>query len=107
MAGLDTEEARVLDAIKMVIKTVYDPEIPVNVYDLGLVYGIDIDKDGVVDLKLTLTSPSCPVAEELPAEVESKVREVPGVSRVNLELVWDPPWNMSMMTEAARLDLNL
>ncbi len=107
MAGLDTQEARVLDAIKMVIKTVYDPEIPVNVYDLGLVYGIDIDKDGVVDLKLTLTSPSCPVAEELPAEVESKVREVPGVSRVNLQLVWDPPWDMSMMTEAARLDLNL
>ena len=107
MAELKNESERILDAIKMVIRTVYDPEIPVNVYDLGLVYGIDIDEEGVVDLRLTLTSPSCPVAEALPAEVESKVREVQGVSRVNLALVWDPPWHMGLMSEAARLDLNL
>ncbi len=107
MAELTTDGERILDAIKMVIRTVHDPEIPVNIYDLGLIYGIDIDEKGVVDLRMTLTSPSCPVAEELPGEGESKVREVPGVSRVNLSLVWDPPWHMGLMTEAARLDLNL
>ncbi len=107
MTELNTQEERTLDAIKMAIKTVFDPEIPINIYDLGLIYRIDVDADGVVDLEMTLTSPACPVAEELPAEVETKVREVPGVSKVNLELVWDPPWTTGLISEAARLDLNL
>lgn len=95
-----------LDAIKMVVKTVFDPEIPVNIYDLGLIYGIDIDEEGAVDVKMTLTSPMCPVADILPAEVEEKIRGVQGVSKVTLELVWDPPWSPDVMSAAARLDLN-
>ncbi len=106
MAELNTQEERTLDAIKMVMKTVFDPEIPVNIYDLGLIYGVDINEEGVVDVKMTLTSPMCPVAEELPAEVETKVRGVQGVTKVNLELVWDPPWSPDSMSEAAKLDLN-
>lgn len=106
MGELNTQEERTLDAIKMVVKTVFDPEIPVNIYDLGLIYGIDINEEGVVDVKMTLTSPMCPVAEELPAEVETKIRGVQGVSQVNLELVWDPPWSPASMSEAAKLDLN-
>ncbi len=106
MGEPNTQEKCTLDAIKAAIKTVFDPEIPINIYDLGLIYKIDVDADGVVDLEMTLTSPMCPVAEELPAEVETKVREVPGVSKVNLELVWDPPWSPDSMSEAAKLDLN-
>ncbi len=106
MAELESDKERILDAVKMVIRTVYDPEIPVNIYDLGLIYEIDISDEGVADLKMTLTSPMCPVADILPGEVETKVRGVQGISKVNLDLVWDPPWNPDMMTEAARLDLN-
>ncbi len=107
MGELNTQEERMLDAIVMVIKTVFDPEISVNIYDLGLIYGIDIDEEGAVEVKMTLTSPMCPVAEVLPAEVEEKILGVQGVSKVNLELVWDPPWSPDVMSEAARLDLNL
>jgi len=103
---LNNQEERMLDAIKMVVKTVFDPEIPVNIYDLGLIYGIDIDEEGAVDVKMTLTSPMCPVADILPAEVEEKIRGVQGVSKVTLELVWDPPWSPDVMSAAARLDLN-
>lgn len=106
MGELNNQEERMLDAIKMVIKTVFDPEIPVNIYDLGLIYGIDIDEEGAVDVKMTLTSPMCPVADILPAEVEEKIRGVQGVSKVTLELVWDPPWSPDVMSAAARLDLN-
>ena len=89
------------------LRTVFDPEIPVNIYELGLIYDVDVTDDGAVAIRMTLTSPSCPAAEELPSEVETKARSVPGVPRVTLDLVWDPPWDPSMMSEAARLDLNM
>lgn len=106
MAELNTENERILDAVKMVIRTVYDPEISVNIYDLGLIYEIEIS-DGVADVKMTLTSPMCPVIDSMPAEVEEKVRGVQGISKATVELVWDPPWDASKMTEAAKLELNL
>ena len=96
-------EHQVIEALT----TIYDPEIPVNIYELGLIYSLEVDRDGVVDVKMTLTSPACPVAGTLPGEVESKIRTVPGVTDVQLELVWDPPYHPDMMSEAARLDLGL
>ena len=89
------------------MKTVYDPEIPVDIYELGLIYAIEVAEDGKVGIRMTLTSPMCPVAETLPPEVEAKARGVEGVSDVKLELVWEPPWNPSMMSEAARLELGM
>jgi FeS assembly SUF system protein len=89
------------------IKTVYDPEIPVDIYELGLIYEVDVRAENAVYVKMTLTSPMCPVAETLPPEVEQKVRMVEGVKDVELELVWDPPWNPDMMSEAAKLELNM
>jgi FeS assembly SUF system protein len=90
-----------------VLKTIYDPEIPVNIYELGLVYSIDAEPSGAVKIVMTLTSPACPVAGSLPPEVETKAQSVPGVIDARVELVWEPPWNMAMMSEAARLQLNL
>ena len=88
------------------IKKIYDPEIPVNIYELGLIYDIIIkDKDVVV--KMTLTTPNCPVAESLPKEVKDSISEIEEVKNVDLELVWEPPWDKSMMSEAAKLELNL
>tara|TARA_B100000482_G_C12407723_1_gene219786 strand:- start:80 stop:379 length:300 start_codon:yes stop_codon:yes gene_type:complete len=89
------------------IKKIYDPEIPVNIYELGLIYDIKIDKTNNVKVKMTLTTPNCPVAESLPKEVKDSIIEVKEVNDVDLELVWDPPWDKSMMSEAARLELNL
>ena len=89
------------------IKKVYDPEIPVNIYELGLIYKIDIDEKNNVKVDMTLTSPNCPVAESLPKQVEEYILTVPGVSKVKLDLVWDPPWDKSKMSEAAKLELNL
>ena len=89
-----------------VLKTVYDPEIPVDIYELGLIYAIEIHEDASAHIKMTLTSPMCPVAEILPQEVEEKVRSVAGIEDVTMELVWDPPWNPDMMSEAAKLTLN-
>lgn len=89
------------------LHTVYDPEIPVDIYELGLVYAVDVDEEGAVAIRMTLTSPMCPVAESLPPEVEAKARTVEGVRDVKLDLVWDPPWDPSMMSEAARLDLGM
>ena len=89
------------------LKTVFDPEIPVNIYELGLIYDIDIQAEGIVQVKMTLTSPGCPVAGSLPGEVRDKVAGVPGVTSVDVELVWDPTWNPSMMSEAARLELGM
>jgi FeS assembly SUF system protein len=89
------------------LRTIYDPEIPVNIYELGLIYNLDVDSEGNVDVKMTLTSPACPVAGTLPPEVENKIASVPGVNNVELELVWDPPYSMEMMSEAARLQLGL
>ena len=94
------------DKVIAEIKKIYDPEIPVNIYELGLIYLIDIDKNNV-KIKMTLTTPNCPVAESLPKEVKDSVLEIDGVSNVDLDLVWDPPWNKSMMSEAAKLELNL
>ena len=88
------------------IKKIYDPEIPVNIYELGLIYDISI-KDKDVSVKMTLTTPNCPVAESLPKEVKDSTMELKEVNKVNLNLVWDPPWDKSMMSEAAKLELNL
>ena len=90
-----------------VLRTVYDPEITVNIYELGLIYNIEIDGDAGVKVTMTLTSPMCPVAETLPPEVEEKVRGVPSVSSSAIDLVWEPPWDPSKMTEAARLQLGM
>ena len=89
------------------IKKIYDPEIQVNIYSLGLIYDVKVDDENNVDVKMTLTTPNCPVAESLPMEVENTVKEVKEVNKVNLELVWDPPWDKSMITEAGKLELNL
>ena len=89
------------------IKKIYDPEIPVNIYELGLIYNIDIDEKNKVNIDMTLTSPNCPVAESLPNSVKDNVLKVDGVSDVGLNLVWDPPWDKDKMSEAAKLELNL
>ena len=88
------------------IKKIYDPEIPVNIYELGLIYDIKI-KDKDVQVKMTLTTPNCPVAESLPKEVKDRIMELKEVNKGDLDLVWDPPWDKSMMSEAAKLELNL
>ena len=97
---------RIRDRVIEALKTVYDPEIPVDIYELGLIYEVDIRNDTNAYIQMTLTTPMCPVAETLPPEVEAKVREVEGIGNVELELVWDPPWNPDMMSEAAKLTLN-
>ena len=89
------------------IKKIYDPEIPVNIYELGLIYDVKVEKNNSVKVKMTLTTPNCPVAESLPKEVKDSIIEVKEVNDVDLELVWDPPWDKSMMSEAAKLELNL
>jgi FeS assembly SUF system protein len=97
----------IVERVIQELKTVYDPEIPVDIYELGLVYEVEVREGSAVHVKMTLTSPMCPVAESLPPEVEEKLRALPGVSDVQLEVVWDPPWSPDMMSEAARLELNL
>jgi len=94
---------RVVEALK----TVYDPEIPVDIYELGLIYGVELDEAGATHIRMTLTTPMCPAAEELPPEVETKARSVEGVTSVTLDLVWDPPWSPAMMSEAAKLELGM
>ena len=96
-------EAAVIDALK----TVYDPEIPVDIYELGLIYAVEIADDGDVKVEMTLTTPSCPSAQELPGMVEEAVRGVPGVKDAKVEVVWDPPWDQSRMSEDTRLALNM
>ena len=86
------------------IKKIYDPEIPVNIYELGLIYKIEILENKKVDIEMTLTSPNCPVAEELPNEVKDNIKKLEEVSEVDLKIVWDPPWNKSMMSETAKLE---
>ena len=88
------------------IKKIYDPEIPVNIYELGLIYDISV-KDKNIKVKMTLTTPNCPVAESLPKEVKDSIMEIKGVDKVDLDLVWEPPWDKSMMSESAKLELNL
>jgi FeS assembly SUF system protein len=94
------------DIIKM-LRTVYDPEIPVNIYDLGLIYKIDIDANGVAKVDMTLTAPGCPVAQTFPGTVENAVKSVEGVTDASVELVWEPPWTQDNMSEAAKLQLNM
>jgi|TARA_B100000700_G_scaffold299651_1_gene366935 FeS assembly SUF system protein len=94
------------DKVVAEIKKIYDPEIPVNIFELGLIYDISI-KDKNVSVKMTLTTPNCPVAESLPKEVKDSIMQVDGVEKVDLDLVWDPPWDKSMMSEAAKLELNI
>lgn len=96
-------EAKIIEATK----SVYDPEIPVDIYELGLIYDIDIDEQGLVNLRMTLTTPMCPVADSLPLEVQQKVAMVEGVKDVELEVVYDPPWNKEMMSEEARFALDM
>lgn len=90
-----------------VLRTCYDPEIPVNIHELGLIYGIEISPAASVTVRMTLTSPMCPVAGSLPPEVEAKIRAVPGISSAKVEIVWDPPWTPDRMTEAAKLQLGM
>jgi FeS assembly SUF system protein len=94
---------RVIEALRQI----HDPEIPVNIYDLGLIYGLDIDDMGRAEIRMTLTAPACPVAHTFPALVEDAVAGVHGISRAHVELVWDPPWDKSRLSEAARLQLGL
>ena len=95
------------DKVITEIKKIYDPEIPVNIYDLGLIYDVKVNKENVVEIKMTLTTPNCPVAESLPKEVKDSIMQIDEVDKVELDLVWEPPWDKSMMSEAAKLELNL
>ena len=95
------------DQIIAEIKKIYDPEIPVNIYELGLIYDIKVKNKNTAKVKMTLTSPNCPVAESLPKEVKDGIMQVEGIDKVDLDLVWDPPWDKSMMSESAKLELNL
>jgi FeS assembly SUF system protein len=103
IAPTRVSEVAVLDALK----TVFDPEIPVDIYELGLIYGVEVDDAGAVKIDMTLTTPSCPSAQELPAQVEEAVRAVPNVTSAKVEIVWDPPWDPSRMSEDAKLALNM
>lgn len=96
-------EAEVIEALR----TVFDPEIPVNVYELGLIYLVEVSSEGAVMIRMTLTSPHCPAVQSMPAEIEGKVRTIAGVTDVSMDLVWDPPWDQTKMSEAARLQLGM
>ena len=89
------------------LRTIFDPEIPVNIYDLGLIYGLDVDNQGKVDIRMTLTAPACPVADTFPGMVEMRLSDVPGVTDVRVELVWEPPWSMESLSDEVRLQLGL
>ena len=95
------------DALLDAIATVYDPEIPVNIYELGLIYAVEIDDNNAVKVEMTLTAPGCPSAQELPVQVQEAIMAVPGVTACDVQTVWDPPWDPSRMTEDARLALNM
>lgn len=101
--GMALMESAVIEALR----GIHDPEIPVNIYDLGLIYRLDIDDDGNVAIQMTLTTPACPVAESMPGQVECAVREVPGVRSAKVELVWDPPWTRDRLDDFTRLELGL
>ncbi|HXL18214.1 MAG TPA: iron-sulfur cluster assembly protein [Streptosporangiaceae bacterium] len=108
--GADLTAAQVAELeqqIVAVLHTCFDPEIPVNIYELGLVYNIDIKPTGAVELKMTLTSPACPVAGSLPPEVQAKIQKVPGVTAARVDVVWEPPWDKDRMSEAAKLQLGI
>ncbi len=101
------ENSTIQDKIISVLKTCYDPEIPVNIYDLGLIYDVKVDEEGMANVKMTLTSPNCPAAASLPMEVQVKTGTVEGVKAAKVDVVWDPPWNPNKMSEAAKLELGM
>lgn len=101
------DKEAILEQITEALKSVYDPEIPVDIYELGLIYRVDIDDEGKVYLEMTLTSPMCPVAESLPLQVQEKILQVPGIKDVDLRVVFDPPWDKSRMSDEARLVLDM
>ena len=101
------DQAPIEKLVVEALRTVYDPEIPLNIYELGLIYGIEVDLSGAVSVRMTLTAAGCPAAQALPREVEERVRAVPGVTAVKVEVVFDPPWEKTRMSEAARLQLGL
>jgi FeS assembly SUF system protein len=103
----EDEQARLTDDIVAALKTVYDPEIPADIYEIGLIYKIDIADDRAVTVDMTLTTPNCPAAQDLPKNVENAVASVPGVGEVKVNVVWDPPWDPSRMSDEARLTLNM
>jgi len=103
----DAETSRITEEVIAALKTVYDPEIPSDIYELGLVYRIDIADDRAVTIEMTLTTPNCPSAQELPTMVENAVASVPGVREAKVEIVWDPPWDPSRMSDEARAVLNM
>lgn len=106
--ALDADEIEVVrQGVIEALQTVYDPEIPVNIYELGLIYRADVDADGRVDIEMTLTAPGCPVAGTMPGVVQEAVSKVEGVTEVKVEIVWDPPWDPSRMSEIARLELGM
>jgi FeS assembly SUF system protein len=106
-AGGEVTREKLEELVVDALRTVYDPEIPVNIYDLGLIYDLRIEEGNKVQVRMTLTTPACPVAGQMPAMVEQAVRHLDDVSECEVDLVWDPPWNPDMMTEAARLQLNI
>ena len=103
MAGQTMLRKLVVEALQ----TVFDPEVPVNIHELGLIYGVSVSPDGAVAIRMTLTAPGCPAAQELPLEVEERIRAIPGVTAVTVDVVFDPPWDTSRMSEAAKLQLGL
>ena len=107
VADLSTEPGRIEARVVAALETVRDPEIPVNIYELGLIYGVQVDDEGHVRVRMTLTAPNCPVAQSLPEEVRQKAASVEGAKGADVDVVWEPPWNRGMMSEAARLELNL
>jgi FeS assembly SUF system protein len=104
-AGEGPDAKQIEQQVIEVLRDCYDPEIPVSIYELGLIYKVGVESTGRVDIEMTLTSPACPVAGSLPGEVEGRLRQVPGVTDVKVELVWEPPWDKEMMSEAAKLEL--
>jgi FeS assembly SUF system protein len=106
--GDDAGDATIRDRAINVLKEIYDPEIPVNIYELGLIYGVDTDEEaGKIDVTMTLTTPMCPVADSMPGEIEEKLRAIEAVNDVSVDLVWDPPWDMSLLSDAAKLELGM
>jgi len=105
--GLDLAAAGLEEKVLDALRTCFDPEIPVNIYELGLIYKLEVTPEADVRIQMTLTSPGCPVAGSLPPEVETKVRDIPGVKSARVEVVWDPPWNPGLMSEAAKLQLGM
>src|SRR5690606_1918810 len=102
-----SEERDLREAAITVLKDIYDPELPVNIYELGLIYEVKVTDGGVVHITMTLTAPSCPAAQSLPVEVDQKVRAIEGVNEVHVSVTWNPPWDKSMMSEAAQLELGM